>query len=406
MINPRQLVATMRTANWLNAERARGYGRLLAAAVLIFGIAAQAKIFLPAFSDASARPLASDFNAFWSGARLALAGQPALAYDTAHIAAMENSAAQMHALLYPYLYPPVWMLLCLPFGALPYLVALPAFLLIGYAICVSALRAMLPARWPVLSVVAFPAAILNAAIGQNGFVTMSCFAGALLTLERQPWLAGACLGVLAFKPQLAIGVPVALLLSRRWAALAACVATATASVLASWAVLGTAAWRAFFAAIPFIGNILNDRGISSKLISVYAGIRLSGGSVRFAMTVQVILSLAALGCVAYVSIKRVGAAAQVATLVAATMLCTPYLMDYDLVCLGVPMAWLAAQGVCTGWRDWEKLTLAAAYVVPLVARLLNVTAGLPIAPLMLTALLAVIVRRAREVSIREPACAH
>jgi hypothetical protein len=83
-----------------------------------------------------------------------------------------------------------------------------------------------------------------------------------------------------------------------------------------------------------------------------------------------------------------------ATLVVAALLCTPYAMDYDLVCLGLPMAWIAGEAMRDGWRPWEKLTLLACFVVPLFARGINLGFGVPLAPLCLAGLLGCMVSRA------------
>ncbi len=386
----------LRQADWLSADRALAYCRLFSAAVLIFGLAAQAGIFLPALADPHWRPIASDFDPFWSGARLALQGHPVLAYDMPAIRAVEASAAQTSGGLFYYLYPPVWMLLCLPFAALPYILALPAFLAAGYIAFVFSLRALVPRGWPLLPVIVFPAAILNATIGQNGFVTASCFAGAMLLLDRRPALAGACLGLLVFKPQLAIGIPLALLLAWRLRALAACAVMAVSLLAMSWLVLGAGAWRAFFAATPFIQSILWDPGIWPKLVSVFTGVRLLGGSRALAGAVQAASGAAGLVALGWVAWRRPGAGAEVATLVAAAMLCTPYLMDYDLVCLAVPMAWLVSRGVAAGWLGYEKIMLVLCFVLPLAARNGNLAIGVSVMPVALAALLCVIVARVKQ----------
>ena len=215
----------------------------------------------------------------------------------------------------------------------------------------------------------------------------------MLLLERRPGLAGACLGALAFKPQLAVGVPLALVLAGRWRALLTCAAVAVALPLLSWLVLGTVAWRGFFAAMPFIGSILHDPGIWPKLVSVFAGVRLGGGSPSVAAAAQGLCALAGLACVAWVAWRRPGAGAEMATLVAAAMLCTPYLMDYDLVCLAIPMAWVASRGAHGGWLNWEKIVLAACFIAPLGARGSNLVLGLSVMPPLLLALLWVIIHR-------------
>ncbi len=392
--SPRVAFGWLAQAPWLTADRATSYSRLLAAATLVFGAAALGRILLPALSDPHWRPLASDFAPFWSGARLALQGHPQAAYDLAAIHAMENTGAQSADLFY-YLYPPVWMMLCLPLGALPYAVALLAFQSAGFGAWAACLRRLMPQGWPVLPLLAFPAAILNLVIGQNGLYSATCFAAATLLLDERPALAGACLGFFACKPQLAVAIPIAFLAARRWPALAACAATACTLVLLSWVTLGTQAWQGFSHATPFIRSVLTDPGIWPKLVSLYSGLHLLGVGTRPALAVQAAAACASLACVAWVARHRPGAGAELATIVAATMLCTPYLMDYDLVCLSVPMAWIAVSAAAHGWRPWEKTVLAACVLLPLTARASNLLAGLSVAPPILAALLAITVARAR-----------
>jgi hypothetical protein len=241
---------------------------------------------------------------------------------------------------------------------------------------------------------AFPAAMLNAVVGQNGFASAACFGWAALLLERRPRLAGACLGLLICKPHLAVGVPVALIAARRWPALASCAIVAAALILASWLALGTETWRAFLAAAPLARAMLDDREIWAKMLSAYAAVRLMGGGATFASAMQILLAATSLTILARLAWRRPSGAALVSAMVATGMLCSPYIWDYDQVCLAVPLAWLAAQGERLGFLPWEKLALAALFLLPVLARALNLGLGLPIAPVLLTALLGLIYRRA------------
>ena len=83
----------MRNADWLTEDRARVHGTLICAAMLTFSMMAQISIFLPAFRDPHWWSLASDFDPFWSGARLALQGRPNLAYDLPTTGVLEASGA-------------------------------------------------------------------------------------------------------------------------------------------------------------------------------------------------------------------------------------------------------------------------------------------------------------------------
>ena len=59
-----------------------------------------------------------------------------------------------------------------------------------------------------------PAVFINAVGGQNGTWTAALFGGGLSLLERRPLLAGGLLGLLSYKLQLGLLIPVALLAGR------------------------------------------------------------------------------------------------------------------------------------------------------------------------------------------------
>lgn len=384
-----------RDAAWLTRERASAWGLLLAVAVAIEAINLATQLILSASHDPHWRPMTTDFNAFWSGAVLVLRGTPALAYSSAAMTAAQAIGAQpahSHQFL-PYLYPPIFLLLSWPLGYLPYLAAMAVFAIGGTAAAMEVLRRVLPPSWPTLAILALPIATLNAAMGQNGFLGAICFGFALLLLDRRPVLAGCCLGVLACKPHLAVAVPFALLAARRWAALAACASSAAGLAALSWLVLGTASWAAFFAYAPMARAVLNGHEAWDRMVSVYAGVRLLHGGAVLATAAQLVAAGLAIAMVVRVARRRPGAGPEMAAAASAAALCSPYLFDYDLLSLSVPMAWLAGCGGARGWRPWEKIVLLAMVVFPLEARNCNMALGVPLSPLVTAAFFAVIVAR-------------
>jgi hypothetical protein len=81
-----------------------------------------------------------------------------------------------------------------------------------------------------------------------------------------------------------------------------------------------------------------------------------------------------------------------AVLVLGGLLATPFLLDYDLVLLALPIAWLAVeQGELT--LPWERVALVTAFFLPLCARPLAEFAGIPATPLVAAALLGLSLRR-------------
>jgi len=95
-----------------------------------------------------------------------------------------------------------------------------------------------------------------------------------------------------------------------------------------------------------------------------------------------------------VSRKRPGALAEIAAVATATLLFTPYLLDYDLTIMAVPMTCLARLAQPAGWKPYEKIVLLALFLLPLVVRASAMLGGVTLGPPALLALMALIWRRA------------
>ena len=310
--------------------------------------------------------MASDFLAFWVAGRMALQHHAAAAYDIGMLSRAEGALAYLPNGAYlAFFYPPPFLLLCLPFAALPLM---------------ATLRHILPRAWGVLPILAFPGLFMNAATGQNGFISASCFAAGLIWLATRPILAGASLGCLVFKPHLALAVPLVLIAARRWKALVACGASAALIMAISWAVLGAGAWRGFFHAWPDVRAALEQqRPDWSKLQSIFTSARWLGAPLGVAYAVQTALAAVVLAILMKTAWRRPGGQAEIALAAAASLLCTPHVLDYDLAVCAVPLAWIAAL-----------------FCWPLVARIVT-GAGLPIGPAILLVLFAITWRRAAAV---------
>ena len=78
-------------------------------------------------------------------------------------------------------------------------------------------------------------------------------------------------------------------------------------------------------------------------------------------------------------------------MLAGAPLATPFVLDYDLVLLAFPLIWLATR---TDRQPWERLVIALTFAAPAFARPLALSAAIPIMPLVLLVLFALVVRRA------------
>ena len=68
-------------------------------------------------------------------------------------------------------------------------------------------------------------------------------------------------------------------------------------------------------------------------------------------------------------------------LMAATALASPYLFNYDLPFLVLPILWLVREGLRDGFRQWEKLLLVALWFAPYATRAAALPLGLNLMPL-------------------------
>lgn len=76
-------------------------------------------------------------------------------------------------------------------------------------------------------------------------------------------------------------------------------------------------------------------------------------------------------------------------------LVTPFVLDYDLLLTGFPLALLFAKARENGFADWERITIAGVFAGAAFARPIGLGLGVPIMPLLLGALFWCVWRRAR-----------
>ena len=331
-------------------------------------------------TDPQGRPIANDFVNVWAAGRLALDGQAPAAYDwTAHRAAEVRAVGYDFEGYYGWHYPPPAFFFAAALATLPYLVAAIVWLVTTLAAYVAAIAGILGLRTGVLFALGFPAAIWNVTAGQNGFLTAALIGGTLGLLERQPALAGICLGLLTYKPQFGLLFPIVLIADRRWLTIA--VATLTAIVLAalSWLAFGHASWEAFVHWAPLSSHALIDQGALDwyRLQSVFAFARAHGGSETLAWTVQGILTLSLAVGLAWLWKSRAAFELKAAALAAGALLATPYLFMYDLVVLAVAVAFLLRLALAREFLSRiEIAALAAAGALILIYPYVKTQVGL------------------------------
>jgi hypothetical protein len=360
----------VREARWLDRGRVRGYAALLGVASIALLIASW---------DRALGPDGSDFLAFWGSARAVLEGVPQAAYDLQWQERVQTAAGP--AGWYAFVNPPPFLFLTAPFGTLSFPLAWIAWVAATYAVWAWSSARAFPRLWPLAIV--FPGALIAAGHAQNGFVTGALLVGGVSLLDRRPVLAGALLGALIVKPHLALLVPFWLAAGGRWRAFVAAGMSAAGLLALSWLVFGTATMLAYTNSWSASAALMQsaDTDFLLRMSTLYAQLRIHVG-LHFANGAALALALAMIAVVT-TSWKRFGhdGMATGSVMLAATALASPYLFNYDLPFLVLPILWLVREGLRHGFRAWEKALLVALWFAPYATRAAALPIGLNLMPL-------------------------
>jgi alpha-1,2-mannosyltransferase len=409
------MLESLRSGDWITRERVR----FAAAALLIAFIAALAYLVATAngVNDALGRPLGTDFSNVYAAGTLVRDGEPQAPFDPAQQYAREQAIFGPATPFYGWHYPPFFLLVAAALATMPYLLALTVWQGATLALYLLALRMIVtdapnqpprgapaPAAKPgpdplwLLLALAFPAVFINFGHGHNGFLTAALIGAALMCLDRRPALAGVLIGLLAYKPQFGLLLPVVLVASGRWRVFAAAAATVAVLAALTTAALGTSVWDAFLASTRFTRIVVLENGETGwqKIQSVFSAVRMWGGPVPVAYAVQGAVTLALAAAMAWLWRAPVDFALKAAGLIIAAVLATPYSLDYDMTALAPAIAFLAVHGMRCGFAPYEKSALAALWIAPLIARSLAHAMLLPVGLFAMAAMLIVILHRAAQ----------
>lgn len=239
----------------------------------------------------------------------------------------------------PWAYPPPFNLVTTALASLPIGLAYLIFVGLSFLAYVAVLRRIAGVHAATVLVAILPAVLVNIRSGQNGFLTGALLGLFLLSYLRGLGGGGVALGLMAFKPHLAVGGAVLACVDWRWRRIAAGAATVLALLALSTLVFGAGVFSAFLGGVEEAGRFLS-LGLYPlfRMTSLYATLFTAGAPPSLALALQAGTMLATCTAIVVVAI-RCDDRRQVAALAAfGSMLISPYNYDYDLTILGVAAA--------------------------------------------------------------------
>jgi hypothetical protein len=317
-----------------------------------------------------------DWMVYYAACRAYLDGNLPLIFDGARFTAHLNRyfTGWLHEPIgfRSWLYPPSFLLLLLPFGVLGFAASCALFEAVTFAGLLAAVgRYVGPGRrlLHALALLLAPAVWFNLVVGQNGFLTGGLLIGGFAALPRRPALAGTLLGLLSYKPQFWLLVPVALAAAGEWRVLASAFVTAAALALVSLGVFGGAVW------LSWIHWAVNPPPADYQAFlaccrlhdeSVYTNLTLLGATNIVADLGQVAAIVLAVGCTWWCWRRALPRALQLAVLLAATFLAAPHVANYDAVLLVVAASLVFAHGLDHGFRLGGAIVPLAVWAIQLL----------------------------------------
>jgi hypothetical protein len=347
--------------------------------------------------DVIGYPIGRDFINIWVGPRLAFGNQLWALFDlkayNAGIGVEFGRPLPTHGWSYP-----LFVLLAFwPLAQLPYFAALAVWTFGLFAIFASVTLSQIarPTRpLALLLLMLAPATLINTVGGQNGFLTAALLLGGIQMLDRRPVLAGVLFGLLTFKPQMGLVLPFALVALGAWRTIAVAAVTVFALVAVSLAAFGLDPWRAYFAVTSAyqISLIEQFQAFGTlMMVSVLAAARTFGLSQPVALAIQAAVAIPVLALAILAVRLTEDSSRRAFVLVTATVLVTPYALNYDLAALTAVILWRLTDPQPIGLV--RGVVLALGWLIPLGAMYLN-NRGIGLTPVVLAGLFALAVHDA------------
>lgn len=345
-------------------------------------------------------PPASDFLVFYAASKLTLTESGAAPYDIAKIHKMEEETVGRKIPVLPWQYPPTSSMLFSPIAFFPYELAQFLWMSVPLFLLISLIRAFFRENVTIFLAPIFPGVMTCLTSGQNGIMSAALILAGLLTLDRRPLASGIFWGLLTYKPQISMPIFVILLLAKKWRALMGMIATTAALALCSVLAFGLEPWRAFLASLDLSTTIISSGSpLWHRMVTVFTAARFAGFDTAYAWLLQGLVAALVLGFVSWMWSRDFSLEVRGAALAAAIPLATPYLLDYDLVVLILPLIWLLVGPLNSRARATDAIVFIAAWFAPMIVPDIAKATGIQLVPIITILLLAVVWRNRAHPSL-------
>ncbi len=242
----RVAVTTANLASALSWRPASDKFRLLAGVLLVLSATYGATFLAVAITRGWPAGFGDSFS-LWSWGRFVDDHAAAEIYDPAVLRSAQLALGMDPGASYPFGYPPSFLLVLWPLGHLSGAVSCAALIAVGLPLY---LWASVGRNWrspALLAALAAPTTAIGMVSVQTSFLAAALLVGGLRLAAGYPLAGGALLGLLTFKPQLGLLVPVALVAARLWRTIASAAATAMLLVTVTSLLFGGAIWPSWVA---------------------------------------------------------------------------------------------------------------------------------------------------------------
>ncbi|MDD1778318.1 MAG: DUF2029 domain-containing protein [Candidatus Helarchaeota archaeon] len=342
------------------------------------------------------QPIGGDFTTYWASSHMILSGHILDIYDKEKLHQVHKGVTGQDKFFAIMSYPPTYFLLIGPLAFLPYLPSLALWIGSTLLLFLFVLRRIAPHPLTIWASLAFPGIFGNFVNGNNGFLSGIFLGTGLLLMKLFPFIGGLFLGLLIYKPHLAVLIPFALIAGRCWRALLGMMTSGIAFIMMSIMIFGIKPWLSFFKNIPFAFEALETRSLPlHEIPSVFGELLLIGIDPLHARNIHIITALIAVIITVWIWWNRTHYQLRASALAIGCLLLSPHICSHDLAILALPLAWMGFQLYTDRGSRKEQAVLVLIWLAPLFSRQIALAIHIQMMPLILFGFLFFILLKAK-----------